>query len=490
MKIKAMNIASLFFVFSLLFTIEPVFAAADSTAHDQPQQQAVAAGSNTLSVDNLDQLISTLETEQERQRFIDNLKTLQAARQRDESADSFPLLDALDLERRSGSVLDSIMVALEDYGLSDSTAGGIIRLALVAIGLVVLVLLNGWLSRKFDRSFDPMRKKLHLSPTRFDLYFLTQRWFVYFLALVTFFIALDQTFNLSVQHVFPGFKFMEISAQLVQLLFVVLLFITVWEGVNAVTEYLSYTKRVGGNARMKTLIPVVRNICLAVLSVLGVLVILAELGINVMPLLAGAGVLGIAIGFGAQTLFKDFITGMTIIFEDLVQIGDVVRVGDRSGLVEKITIRKIQLRALDGTVHTVPFGEIAVVDNLTKEFSYYLMDIGVAYRENIDEVMQCLQDIDKELRQDEKFKQKILEPLEIFGLDNFADSAVVIKARIKTRPIEQWSVGREFNRRMKMAFDERGIEIPFPHQTLYFGEDKSGQAPSAKLSLTATESQV
>jgi small conductance mechanosensitive channel len=174
---------------------------------------------------------------------------------------------------------------------------------------------------------------------------------------------------------------------------------------------------------------------------------------------------------------------MTIIFEDLIQIGDVVNLGGRSGLVEKITIRKVQLRGLDGTVYTVPFGEINIVDNLTKEFSYYLMDIGVAYRENTDEVVRCLKKIDEELRQDKDFRNKILEPLDILGVDKFADSAVIIKARIKTRPIEQWNVGREFNRRMKFEFDKRGIEIPFPHQTLYFGEDKSGRAPSATLKL-------
>lgn len=444
-----------------------------------------AVQTDSIPPKELDQLISTLESDAERQRFVENLKTLQQAHAENKADTGLPLLDALNLEQQSGTLLEGLMRILNDYGLSESKAGGVIRLGLLVIGLICLVLLNGWLSRKFDHSLNSIRRKFHLSNDRLSSYFIVQRWFVYFLSILTFFIALDQAFNISDLTIIPHFEFMEVAAKLVNLLLVVLLFVTLWEGVNGLTEYLSFNQRVSGNARMKTLIPVVRNICLATLTVLGVLVVLAELGINVVPLLAGAGVLGIAIGFGAQTLFKDFLTGITIIFEDLIQIGDVVTLGDRSGLVEKITIRKVQLRGLDGTVHTIPFGEINIVDNLTKEFSYYLMDIGVAYRENTDEVIHCLKEIDQELRQEEDFKDKILEPLEILGVDRFADSAVIIKARIKTRPIEQWTVGREFNRRMKMEFDKRGIEIPFPHQTLYFGEDKSGKAPSAKLKLAS-----
>jgi len=138
---------------------------------------------------------------------------------------------------------------------------------------------------------------------------------------------------------------------------------------------------------------------------------------------------------------------------------------------------------------TVPFGEISVVENLTKEFSFYLMDVGVAYRENTDDVIKYLREVDEELRQDEDFKNLIISPIEILGVDQFADSAVVIKARIKTKPIRQWDVGREFNRRMKFKFDEHGVEIPFPHQTIYFGEDKKGNAPAATIRLEKESSE-
>jgi len=151
--------------------------------------------------------------------------------------------------------------------------------------------------------------------------------------------------------------------------------------------------------------------------------------------------------------------------------------------VEKITLRKVQLRDLDGTVHTVPFGDVTIVSNLTKEFSYYVFEVGVAYRENVDDVMALLKELDEVFRQDESFGSRVLAPLEVQGLDRFDDSAVVIKARYKTKSHERWNVGREFNRRIKAAFDQHGIEIPFPHQTIYFGEDKQGNAPKANVQL-------
>jgi small-conductance mechanosensitive channel len=143
----------------------------------------------------------------------------------------------------------------------------------------------------------------------------------------------------------------------------------------------------------------------------------------------------------------------------------------------------VRLRDLSGTVHTIPFSAISTVSNLTKDFSYYLFNVAVAYREDVDEVMGVLRAIGREMQEDPEFRPLILEPLEILGLDTFADSAVIVKARIKTLPIKQWSVGREFNRRMKRRFDELGIEIPFPHTTLYFGADKKGRAPAAQVVL-------
>ena len=228
-----------------------------------------------------------------------------------------------------------------------------------------------------------------------------------------------------------------------------------------------------------------RKALLLVLIVIVSLIALSELGIHIGPLLAGAGIIGLAVGFGAQKLVQDVITGVFILLEDSVAVGDVVTVAGIGGLVEDLSIRSIRLRDLSGSVHTVPFSSVSTVTNMTKLYSYYLLDIGVAYRENTDEVAEVCRQIVEQMRAEPEFAPEILEPLEVLGVDQFADSAVIIKARIKTRPIKQWMVGREFNRRMKKRFDELGIEIPFPHHTLYFGVDKEGKAPALQAVLAS-----
>lgn len=213
------------------------------------------------------------------------------------------------------------------------------------------------------------------------------------------------------------------------------------------------------------------------------LMVLDELGISIGPILAAAGVVGLAVGFGAQSLVKDIISGFFILLEDQIRVGDVVEVAGKAGVVERMNLKLTVLRDLAGNVHFIPNGEISVVTNMTKGYSRYVFEIGVAYRENVDEVMQVMQEVHETLRQDPAFADDILEPLEMLGLDKFGDSALVIKARTTTQPIKQWRVAREFNRRLKIAFDERGIEIPFPHVTLYMGQEKSGGAPPMHVTL-------
>ncbi len=265
-----------------------------------------------------------------------------------------------------------------------------------------------------------------------------------------------------------------------------------WQIVSQiVTNQLAKAEKAGRppheTQRMRTLLPLFRNVALVVLITIATFITLSELGINIAPLLAGAGVVGLAIGFGAQTLVKDVITGLFNIIENTIAIGDVVQVGGHAGLVEGMTIRTVKLRDLAGSVHTVPFSDVTSVLNMTRDFSYYVFDVGVAYRENVDDVIEVLKEIGAGMETEIPYSALILEPIEILGVDAFADSAVIIKARIKTTPINQWTVGREFNRRMKNRFDELGIEIPFPHMTLYFGEDKQGKAPSAPLALSAPD---
>jgi len=233
--------------------------------------------------------------------------------------------------------------------------------------------------------------------------------------------------------------------------------------------------------RTKTLGNIVRYALISIIVAISGITVLREVGIDIGPILATAGIGGLAIGFGAQSLVKDVISGFFILMEDQIRVGDVVEIGGKSGSVEKINLKTTVLRDLAGNVHYIPNGQISVVTNMTKEYSRYVFEIGVAYKEDVDEVMEVIKKIDEEMRYDPEFKDDILEPIEVLGVDQFADSAVIIKARTTTLPVKQWRVAREFNRRIKKRFDELKIEIPFPHVTVYMGEGKDGQAPPLRI---------
>jgi small conductance mechanosensitive channel len=200
------------------------------------------------------------------------------------------------------------------------------------------------------------------------------------------------------------------------------------------------------------------------------LVILKEFGVEVAPILASAGVVGLAIGFGAQNLVRDVISGFFIILENQIRVGDVAIVNGTGGLVEQINFRTTVLRDLAGVVHIFPNGSITTLSNMTTEWSAYVFEIGVAYGENTDHVIEIMKNVGKSMLEDPEYCKYMMEEPDIFGVEKFADSAVIIKGRIKTKPIRQWVVGREYLRRIKYAFDEHNIEIPFPHRSIYFGE--------------------
>ncbi len=223
--------------------------------------------------------------------------------------------------------------------------------------------------------------------------------------------------------------------------------------------------------RIETLVGLLKRGAYIALWLVVILILLTEMGVKVGPLIAGAGILGLAIGFGAQNLVRDIISGFFIILENQIRVNDVAVINGTGGLVEKINFRTTVLRDLAGLVHVFPNGEITTLSNLTKGWSAYVFDIGVAYKENTDRVIEVMKQVGKDMFADEKFGRLMLEEPEVFGVDKFDDSAVVIKGRIKTKPIRQWDVGREFLRRIKFAFDEHGIEIPFPHRTIYVGEE-------------------
>lgn len=222
--------------------------------------------------------------------------------------------------------------------------------------------------------------------------------------------------------------------------------------------------------RIETIVRLLKQAGLLAIWITFFLIILREIGVEVGPLIASAGIVGLAIGFGAQNLVRDVISGFFIILENQIRVGDVAVINGTGGLVEAINFRTTVLRDLAGIVHFFPNGTITTLSNMTTEWSAYVFDIGVAYKENTDEVIQAIQEVADGLMADADMKKLILEPPEIFGVDKLDNSAVIIKGRIKTLPIQQWTVGREFLRRIKLSFDEKNIEIPFPHSTIYFGE--------------------
>jgi len=222
--------------------------------------------------------------------------------------------------------------------------------------------------------------------------------------------------------------------------------------------------------RAQTLGRLLKNAVNTLVIGVATLMVLREIGIDIVPILTGAGVAGLAIGFGAQTLVKDLIAGFFLMLENQVRVGDVVQINGTGGLVERIRLRTITLRDLSGTVHVFPNGAIETLSNMTKDFSFAVLDIGVAYKEDTDRVVEVLKAVAAELQADAQHGPSILAPLEVLGVDEFGDSAVTIKVRFKTMPIQQWAVAREYRRRIKKAFDAQGIEIPFPHVSIYFGE--------------------
>ncbi|MFI9653812.1 mechanosensitive ion channel domain-containing protein [Guyparkeria sp. GHLCS8-2] len=241
------------------------------------------------------------------------------------------------------------------------------------------------------------------------------------------------------------------------------------------------------SARLQTLLSLFRNAIAIVLIVITAMIILSELGVNIAPLLAGAGVLGLAIGFGAQKMVQDVITGIFIQMENAINTGDVITAAGVTGTAEHLSIRSVSIRDLSGTVHLIPFSSVDIVSNYMREYAFHKGEYGIAYRESIDDAVAQLQAAFDELVADPAYKAHILEPIEIPGVVALGDSSVNIRARIKTTPGDQWSVGRAYNRLVKMYFDKAGIEIPFPHTTLYFGVDKDGTAPPANVHMLKDE---
>ncbi|HMA88708.1 MAG TPA: mechanosensitive ion channel family protein [Burkholderiales bacterium] len=270
-------------------------------------------------------------------------------------------------------------------------------------------------------------------------------------------------------------------------IFVILVLAGVLEAIAArlIRAFRKFMERrdPGQQRRIQTIGRVFRYTAAVVIWLVGGMLVLGELGISVAPLLATAGVAGVAIGFGAQSLIKDYFNGFFLLLEDQLRQGDVVDLNGQSGAVEEVTLRYVRLRNFEGHVIFIPNGEIKIVKNMTRDFAQAVIEVGVAYREELDEALDVMREVGRQMRADPVFGPKIADEAEIIGVEKWGDSAVTIRCRLKVvPPAEQWNVRREFLKRLKKAYDARGIEIPFPHVTVYPGQLKDGSAPALRVS--------
>lgn len=352
------------------------------------------------------------------------------------------------------------------------------------VALAIGAAIAGFSVRLIDRAFalsEDLKTRLPGLEARVNRYLPIAKSALRGIVWAVVFLAVLQAWGLNILDWLSGPAGRGVLSRVASITGITVLAVIGWEALSAAVErYLAS----GGGAhsqRAKTLLPLIRKAVFMALIVVVGLTVLSELGINIAPLLAGAGVVGLAIGFGAQTLVRDIITGLFILLEDTISVGDYVTLAGHGGTVEALSIRSIRLRDPAGTVHTIPFSDVTTVINYSREYAYAVVDMGVAYKEDIDHVAQVMEDVGRDLRQDPEQGIHILEDLQVQGLDQFGDSAVVIKARIKTAPGMQWAVRRAYNRLLKKRFDAEGIEIPFPQQTVWFAEDPSGSGgdPSA-----------
>lgn len=459
--LKFIRVITVFLAFTLAV---PAFAQDAASADSAPKKV-------TVDQDALKKLITTLESETARTEFIQNLKTLSESQQTDgaENVEEAiaPLTKTLGVEGFTEKLVRKYEDFLNRNDLKGSTVG---KAALTGAVVLALLIFNFVFRRVATKALYWMDRAItwiDMPARRLRLYGRILRTGVTIALGVLLVYTLFIIWHPFDTNPFSAPWFKSGARTFVNIGFVLFLGAMIWEGINAILHITLVRLNASGSLRARTILPIVRNVVFIVFGILFALVLLSEIGINILPLLAGAGIVGVAIGFGAQTMVKDFLSGFTLILEDVIRVGDVVNVGGYGGIVEKITLRKVQLRDYNGSVYTVPFSEIKTVTNMTKDFSMYELNIGVAYKDDPDKVFDVMRKVADEMRADDAFKADMLEPIEIAGVDKFADSAVIIKARLKTAPIKQWNVGREYNRRLKKAFAENGIEIPFPQQVTW-----------------------
>ena len=355
-------------------------------------------------------------------------------------------------------------------------------LAAVIVGAIVAGIIKKAMARGVHLP-DSVNERLPLMERRLNSFVPKALWVVHFLInLAVLGFAVQVVGLVNVEAWLNSQIGVRMTGTLVTVLLVLLGSFAVWLALSSWIDY-RLNPEFGSvpTARERTLLTLLKNAGVIVIIVITMMFVLSEIGIDIAPLIASAGVLGLAIGFGAQKMVQDIITGVFIQFENAINVGDIITVGGTTGTVERLTIRSVSLRDLQGIFHIIPFSSVDMVSNYMRDFAFYLCDMGIAYRESVDDAKQAMLDAFAELWGDPLWKADILEDIQWMGLHAFGDSAVILRARIKCAPGRHMAVGRAYNQVLKRVFDERGIEIPFPHQTLYFGEDKQGQAPPLRV---------
>lgn len=338
--------------------------------------------------------------------------------------------------------------------------GTLLTLAIIGVSMLIIALLSRLIERLFAVGKDLNRRFPGLQ-SRTNRYMTVTVGIINTIIFGLAALLIFQVWGISSFEVLASPALLPLWKSLFIIALTIALSVLAWELLSAFIErkLLSYGE-VSSNSRSKTVIPLIKKIVSIILFVIVGLVVLSEVGINIGPLLAGAGVVGIAIGFGAQNLVKDLLTGVSLIMEDAIRVGDNIEVDGRAGLVEKLTIGRVVLRDAFGSQHIIPFSNVSSIKNMSRDFSYYVLDVNISYKESVDDVMTVLEDIGKDMQKDKAFAKDMLEPIEVAGLDRFTDAGPVIRVRIKTKPSKQGPVGNEFNRLMKIKFDQLGIQFP------------------------------
>ncbi|OCW59036.1 mechanosensitive ion channel domain-containing protein [Hoeflea olei] len=380
----------------------------------------------------------------------------------------------------------SYVIALSRPALFVDFVGGATLRTLAALIVGALVLrATGYLSTLRVRTpgFLPLDSQaLSTRLTSFVPVLMRVVWLLVTIAILA--VVIDSWALVDVGAWLEGERGSAIVAGLISALIVVTVCAIVWAAASSWIDYrMDHSTGSARNAaRYRTLYSLLKNALTVALVVFGGMIALSELGIDIGPLLAGAGVLGLAIGFGAQKLVQDIISGIFIQLENAMNVGDVVGAGGITGAVERLTLRSVSLRDLSGTYHIIPFSSVDSVSNYMRNFSYHVEQVGIAYKENVADGKAAMQEAFDRLMQTEH-KSDILGPLEMHGVTGLGDSAVMIRARIKTKPGQQWGLGRAYTELVKQVMDEKGIEIPFPHTTLFLGRDKEGRTDELPVKL-------